>query len=306
VSGGVVSIITPSFNQGRFIERTIQSVIDQDLNGWSIEYIVIDGGSSDQTVEVLRKYPHLRWISEPDGGQADAVNKGLRATSGEIVGWLNSDDVYRPVAIASVCEFFEKHPEVDVVFGEADYLDEIDNLIGRYPTHNFLLSRLEEDCFLCQPAVFFRRRVVDRFGELDARLHYALDYEYWLRLARGGASFAYMPEILAGSRLYPATKTRAGRMDSHLEVNSMLRRRLGHVPDRWIYNYAHARLERTRIDRGQHLRFALALAALSVWASLRWNHALPATVRHTTAIWIRDGIKSLAFSLKSQARAALR
>ncbi len=304
---GTISVITPSFNQGHFIGRTIESVLEQDLNGWALEYIVVDGGSTDETLEVVRRYDgRLRWISEPDRGQADAFNKGVRATSGEVIGWVNSDDVYLPGGLRTVCDFMDAHPEVDVVFGEANYLNDVDQVIGRYPTEPFNLARLHETCYLCQPAVFFRRRLVDRFGLLDERLHYTLDYEYWLRLAHGAATFAHVPDLLAGSRLHPGIKTFAGRLKQHQEMNWMMRERLGSVPDQWLYNYAHARLEHTSLDRAKHLRFALALTAWTLWATLRWNHSLPGSVRRTMVIWLKDGIKLLAWSLRSQARAALR
>jgi glycosyltransferase involved in cell wall biosynthesis len=302
-----VSIVTPSLNQGRFIERTIQAVLAQDTGGRALEYMVVDGGSHDNTLEVVRAYAdRLRWVSEPDRGQADAVNKGLRSTSGDTIGWLNSDDVYFPGAIQAACDFLDAHPQVDVVYGDAVHIDERDEVVGTYPTEPFALGRLEETCFLCQPAVFFRRRVVERFGFLDERLHIALDYEYWLRLARGGASFAHLPRVLAGWRLYPGIKTYAGRMQMHLEVNRMMLEQLGRVPDRWIFNYAHAKLEQTSIDSSQHLRFAVALTALTLWASLRWNRSVAPSVRTTTLIWLRDGVKLLGWSLMAQARARLR
>jgi glycosyltransferase involved in cell wall biosynthesis len=302
----VFSIITPSFNQGRFLQRAIDSVLSQDVPGWTIEYIVVDGGSRDQTCEVLGRYAdRLRWISEPDRGQADAVNKGLRATRGELIGWLNSDDVYAPGALRTVGEFLDQHPEVDLVYGEAEYLDADDRVLGRYPTERFDAARLQHTCYLCQPAVFFRRRLVDRLGLLDERLHYTLDYEYWLRAAHAGARFAHVPDVLAGSRLHPGIKTYAGRLKLHQEMNWMMAERLGRVPDQWLYNYAHARLEPTRIDRTKHLRFALGLTAWTLWAALRWNHAIPSSVRRTTTIWLKDGLKLFAASLRAQASAAL-
>lgn len=302
----VISIITPSFNQGAFIGRTIESVLAQDVSGRTLEYLVVDGGSQDGTLDVLQRYgDSARWISEPDRGQADAVNKGLQATRGEVIGWVNSDDLYAAGAIRSVCEFLEGHPEVDVVYGDAEYVDENDRVVGRYPTEGFDVERLYETCFLCQPAVFFRRRVLDRFGLLDERLHYTLDYEYWLRLARGGATFAHLPTVLAAWRLHPGIKSHIGRLKVHQEMNWMMAERIGRVPDRWLYNYAHARLEQTGIDRSKHLRFALGLTVWTLWASVRWNHGIPPSVRRTNTIWLKDGLKLFAASVRSHARAAL-
>ena len=281
-----VSVITPSFNQGQFIERAIQSVLSQDIA--DVEYAVFDGGSSDGTVDILKRYESkLRWVSEKDRGQADAINKGLRATSYEVIGWLNSDDIYYPGAIPAVCSFFDSHPNVDVVYGDAYHIDEQDRIIEPYYTETWDLERFKDVCYLCQPAVFFRRRIVGRFGMLDERLRYCMDYEYWLRLALGGAEFAYLQRVLAGSRLYAETKTLGARVRVHREINDMMRRRLGRVPDRWLFNYAHAVVETKGFCRDERLRFVAALTAVSLYASVRWNRGVSWDVLRTTFRWIR-------------------
>ena len=160
------SIVTPSFNQGTFIERTLQSVADQ--TGFEIEHVVFDGGSTDRTVDILKARGNsISWTSEPDRGQADAVNKGIRATSGEIIGWLNSDDVYYPGAFAQVSAFFEAHADIDVVYGMADHIDRDGVAFEAYPTEPWDFFRLKDTCFICQPAVFFRRRIIEQHGLLD-------------------------------------------------------------------------------------------------------------------------------------------
>ena len=230
-------MITPSFNQGNFIERTIQSVLNQDVD---VEYVVFDAASADLTVGVLRKYSkQLKWVSEPDQGQADAVNKGVQATNGEIIAWINLDDIYLDGTLKTVEHFFDQNAEVDVLYGDAWYIDVNDRKMAAYQTEPWNLQRLSDVCYICQPAAFFRRRIIDRFGFLDVSLHYCMDYEFWLRIGQGGARFAYQPTYLAGSRMYPENKTLGQKMAVHLEINDMLKNRLGRVPDSWLYSYAH-------------------------------------------------------------------
>ena len=288
-----VSVVTPSYNQGRFIERTVRSVLDQE--GCEVQYVVMDGGSQDETLSVLRRYESaLRWRSEPDDGQADAVNKGICSTSGEVIGWLNSDDVYYPGALAAVQHYLERHPEIDVVYGDAHHIDEDDAIIESYYCEDWDPQRLREICFLCQPAVFFRRRVVDRHGLLDTSLRYSMDYEYWLRLSQGGARFGYLRRYLAGSRMYADNKTVSQRVPAHAEINHMLRRRLGAATDRWVANYAHVRLEEAGVRRETSPRwFAVAAAALTLGSSLRWNRRLSRRLLSECLGWVRSAFGRL-------------
>jgi len=266
-----ISVVTPSYNQGRFIERTIRSVLEQDYS--SLEYFVCDGGSTDQTVEVLKAYSsRLRWLSEKDKGQASAVNKGIRATKGDVIGWLNSDDVYYPTALRTAAELFALRPEVDVVYGDAHHIDTDDKVIQRYPTQQWDFTKLMQTCYLCQPAVFFRRSVIERWGYLDEALQYCMDYEYWLRLAIGGARFHHESRFLAGSRFYAETKTLSARVKVHAEINDMLKAKLGTTPNAWILAYAHVFADdKLKIKRSARARYVQALAVLSIYSSLRWN-----------------------------------
>jgi glycosyltransferase involved in cell wall biosynthesis len=289
-----ISVVTPSFNQERFVERTILSVLNQEIPG--LEYVVIDGGSTDETVNILKQYEdRLRWVSEKDNGQADAVNKGIKATRGEIIGWLNSDDIYYPGALAAVLAFFEKHPEADVVYGDADHIDIDDGVIEPYYTEDWNYERLKEICFLCQPAVFFRRRVTEREGLLDDRHRYCMDYEFWLRL---GASipFIRINRKLAGSRMYDDNKTLGSRVAVHREMNDMLRQSLGSVPDKWIYNYAHAVVDRKGYKRTtpkEDLKYVFMLVGVSIFTFARWRHSLPLNAMRDMGKWLGASLRNV-------------
>lgn len=285
-----VSAITPSYNQGRFIGRTIDSVLSQQ-GARDLEYVVMDGGSTDETVSILQSYgDRLRYRSERDKGQPDAVNKGIAATTGEVIAWLNSDDVYSPGTLQAVLEVFKSRPDVDVVYGDGDHIDVDDAVIEPYPAEPFSLERLKERCIICQPAAFFRRRVVERFGALDLRWQYTLDYEFWLRLAKGGAVFAYLPRKLAGSRFYPQTKTSGAKLKVHAEINDMMAATFGRVPDRWLCNYAHALVREQWKLAEKGLAFTPAVALASLGASVRWNRGVSAALARTTLSWLTRGL----------------
>lgn len=286
-----VSIVTPSYNQGQFIKRTLESVATQV--GADIEHVVFDGGSTDKTVDVIKRFGNgIRWVSEKDRGQTDAVNKGIRATDGEIIGWLNSDDIYYPDAIARVVAFFETYPEVDVIYGMADHIDLNDHAFEAYPTEPWNFARLRETCFICQPATFFRRRVVNQYGLLNENLHFCMDYEYWLRLAKADIKFAYLQEKLAGSRLYADNKTLGSRVKVHAEINDMQKTLFGEVPDRWLWNYAHAVVEES-VDRSRFpRRFALCMLIVAMTATLRWNRRIAPEMKvHLLDLWRRFRIR---------------
>ncbi len=179
----IVSIITPSFNQVDFIEQTILSVLSQEYP--NIEHIIIDGGSTDGTLEILRKHNNkIKWISEPDKGQADAVNKGFSMAKGEILGWLNSDDTFNISALNTVVEQFLKNPDLAMVYGDAYYINKEGKIIGEYLTEDFSLKRLADTCFICQPTVFIKTDVFKEIGMFDINLHTCMDYEYWIRVGK--------------------------------------------------------------------------------------------------------------------------
>ena len=217
-----ISVVIPSFNQAAFLPATLDSVFGQDHP--DVETMVFDGGSTDGSVAVLQDYAarhpgQLWWTSGPDGGQADAINRGLARATGDVLCYLNSDDVFRPGALSLVANHFAAHPGNLVLYGRAHHLREDGSTLEDYPTESWNFRRLLTTCFLCQPAVFWRREVTERFGVFDADLHFAMDYEYWLRLGHGGVTFEYLDEAyLAGSRLHGGTKTLSQRVRTHHEI----------------------------------------------------------------------------------------
>jgi glycosyltransferase involved in cell wall biosynthesis len=281
-----ITVVTPSFNQGPFIRRTIESVLSQKVHG--LEYLVYDAMSTDGTPAVLAEFSgELTAVIERDAGQADAVNKGLRAARGDVIGWLNSDDVYYPGALAQVLEIFAANPGIDVIYGDADHIDEHDGVMEAYYTEPFDYQRLKEVCFLCQPAVFFRRSVVEQYGPLDAGLRYCMDFEYWLRILADKPPF-FLRQRLAGSRLYAQNKTLGSREAVHREILEMLKRKFGAPPIRWVYNYGHAVLAERGLTRDTpeaDRAFVGAVAELCEAAFVQYFGHVPASELPTLARW---------------------
>ena len=205
------SVVTPSLNQGIFIEDAIRGVQSQRYP--SLEHIIVDGGSTDRTLEVLASYPQLRWSSESDKGQSDAINKGFQAAEGDIVSWCNTDDYYLPGAFESVVKAFEASA-ADVVYGEIIYVTQGKELIRHKKEHRFdAKTLLYYGCYIPSTSTFFSRRVIDDGELLDVDLKVAMDYEYFLRLASKGYKFVHVPQPLAAFRLQ---ETNAGKRYEHL------------------------------------------------------------------------------------------
>jgi glycosyltransferase involved in cell wall biosynthesis len=281
-----ITVITPSFNQGRFIRATIESVLSQGIS--DIEYLVFDAGSTDETISVLNSFgDSIQWVSEADNGQTDAVNKGLRVARGNIIGWLNSDDIYYPGAFNAVLEVFERHPEVDILYGEADHIDESGNVMEPYYNEEWDYERLRDVCFICQPAVFFRKSIVDEFGLLNDKLRYCMDYEYWLRIGKK-KPFYYLKEKLAGSRLYQDNKTLGSAVAVHEEIMLMFKREFPPVPDRWIFNHAHVAAREGGLTTGTRrdkMKFFTKLITVALWNSLRLRYYIPRSMIRTILGW---------------------
>ena len=290
----LVTVVTPSFNQGRFIRETIESVLKQDYP--RIEYLVMDGGSTDETLSILHEYSdRLRWVSEPDRGQAHAINKGWRQATGSIVAYLNSDDVYLPGAVTHAVGALQAHPDAAAVYGEGYHVDEAGAILERYPTESFDADRLREICFICQPTVFLRREAVDRAGYLDESLRYCMDYDLWIRLARAGKSFTHTPQYLASTRLHADTKTLGQRGEAHAEILRVIYRHFGRVEPRLVFGYAHAVLGLE--NRQVSIRDRLSLIRLSLLTFLRYNRSIPRAAWPVWWIWLRDCYRDARMSL---------
>jgi glycosyltransferase involved in cell wall biosynthesis len=204
----LVSIVTPSFNQATFLEATLRSVLDQDYP--HLEYLVIDGGSTDGSLDILRRYENrlARWISEADRGQADAVNKGLRLARGEIVAWLNSDDLYLPGAVSQAVSVLSAYPEVSMVYADGVLIDAHRHVLDWHRYRRY--SVLDLLCFevLLQPTVFVRRDALKAVGLLDESYELILDHELWVRLA-AHSPIVHVPQFWAAERTHPEAKTMA-------------------------------------------------------------------------------------------------
>ena len=204
----LISIITPSLNQGRFIEETILSVKFQDYP--HIEHIVIDGGSTDETIDVLKKYENqynLKWISEPDKGQSDALNKGLRMAKGKIIGWLNSDDTYQPQAVKKIVETFLKYPEVDIIYGKCNFINENNEISGSSNLKPFTLKALSKHQLNPSVAVFYQKGVFEKIGDFNFSLQFVMDYDFYIRIAKKRLNIKGIDIILANFRSHFLSKT---------------------------------------------------------------------------------------------------
>ncbi len=203
----LVSIVTPSFNQVRYLEATIQSVLSQNYP--RLEYIIVDGGSIDGSVDVIKRYESKLawWVSEKDKGQTDAINKGFAHAKGDFLAWLNSDDTYEPDTLSSAVKFLQTHPEVGLVYGDANYINEDGRVIGRFPAAQTELVRLRRGyVHIPQQAAFFRADLWHMVGPLDPSFYFAMDYDLWVRLAIH-SQVKYVPQTWANFRLHTTGKT---------------------------------------------------------------------------------------------------
>jgi glycosyltransferase involved in cell wall biosynthesis len=256
----LISVVTPSYNQARFLEDTLRSVLSQDYP--RSEHIVVDGGSTDGSVDIIRRHaPHLRyWVSEPDRGQSHAINKGLAMAQGGVLAWLNSDDTYLPGALAEVGAFFARHPDVDLVYGDYVYTDADGRPLRR--RHVFATMSYESllyHDYLGQPAVFFRRSLFDKVGPLDESLHYCMDWDLFLRMWRVCRP-RHLPVVLATYRLDQSAKSNAEDTAAALASAHLVQQR-----------HMNRRFSSPWLNRAWHRAYFYSSFLVRAWAVLRDN-----------------------------------
>lgn len=228
-----ISIVTPSFEQGIYLEKTIQSVLSQNYS--NLEYVVKDGGSKDSSKQVLERYKDKLsyWASEPDTGQSQAINLGFAHTTGEIMAWLNSDDLLLPGALAFVADYFNTHPEIDVIYGNRLLIDENDMEIGRWILPGHSGQALSWADFIPQETMFWRRSIWEKVGgQIDESFRFAMDWDLLIRFRDAGAKFAHLPRFIGAFRVHDHQKTTAANDIGSKETKRIQKRIFGHVPSR--------------------------------------------------------------------------
>jgi glycosyltransferase involved in cell wall biosynthesis len=237
-----ISIIMPSYQQAKYIEKSLRSILAQNYE--QIEIVVADGSSVDGSVEILERmakgHPNLSFLSEPDNGPADALNKALAKSGGTIFGWLNSDDIYSPNIFSKIVAFFDEHPEKVMVYGQGLYIDESDNELGHYPTQkpNVGLRAFAKNCFICQPTVFFKSSMYTLLGPLDTSLKTSFDYEYWMRAFHNFPDrIGFIDEVLAKSRLHKDCITLNDRRTIAAEGAKLAHKYFGVSGIHWFVTY---------------------------------------------------------------------
>jgi len=288
----IISIVTPSFNQGQYLEETILSVLNQDYP--ALEFFIIDGGSTDGSVEIIKKYAHrlTYWESKPDRGQSHGINKGFRMASGEIVAWLNSDDLLAPGALKVVAQAWQKNPRLGLISGQTEIIDQAGkptgNVFGSEP--NVINSLLSSENPVSQPSTFFSTSALKEVGFLDETLHMSMDWDLWLRI---GARYPtlFIPKMLSKSRNWEMTKTRTQLVRSGPEHIRIVKNFIKQNPDfltsiqkRQALGSGYLRKGRLDYEAGKWLFFRLDLL-IAIFYGMKptqrkdlklFNHAFPA------------------------------
>ncbi len=239
----LISVVMPSYNQGQFIEESIKSVLDQSYP--NCELIVADGGSTDNTLSSLNNLKsiygkRLRWISEADSGPANAINKAIKLSAANIIGWLNSDDLYALRSLSTAYLYFKTHPECIMFYGQGEHIDSLGKFLGHYPTLPPPDSdqAFQNGCFICQPTVFLRRDVFDQVGLLDESLATAFDFELWMRIFKAyPEQVGFMSQLLAYSRIHADCITSMQRRLVAIENIKILKKHYNHAEIHWLQTY---------------------------------------------------------------------
>jgi glycosyltransferase involved in cell wall biosynthesis len=293
--GPLVTIVTPSFNSGRFIEQAIQSVLQQDYP--RIEYLVVDGGSTDETLAILaRAGRRVQFLSGSDSGTADALNRGFTKTNGDILAWLNADDYYLPGAVSAAVDSLAANPEVGAVYAEGMWVNETGQVLGRYPTvQPYDPSMWSQECAICQPTCFFRRSAYDAIGGIDISLKSAFDYDLWIRMAQL-YRFTSIPSFTAASRMHSGNLSLRRRDLVFQESFQLLKRHYGYVPLKWIYGAKqYSRDRQDQFFQPLHISLSTLLASLPVGLYHNSQHPM----RYCGECFSKITMANMAFYLRS-------
>jgi len=276
----LVSIVTPSYHQARYLEATIQSVLEQDYA--YVEYLVVDGASTDGSVDIIKKYESslAYWISEKDSGQADAINKGLARAKGDVLAWLNSDDYYLSNTISSVVKVFEENPDVVMVYGDMLAVDEQGQTINVLKYKQLSLEDLLCFQIIGQPAVFFRRDAFEKTGGLDTTFHFLLDHHLWIRIAEQG-KILHVPQTWSAARYHAEAKNRAKAAEFGREAFRILdwAKSQPGLAESISGVERRARASAHRVDARYLLDGGQSLSALKAWVRALFIHPPTALAR---------------------------
>lgn len=289
-----ISIITPSYNQGEFLEDTIKSVLNQKYE--NLEYIIMDGGSTDESPTIIKKYaaqyPNIiKWFSGKDEGQTDAINKGLEMATGEIIAWLNSDDIYAANAFKSVVDFFQNHPQAEFIHGIGHHIAKNGEFIEEYPSQPTDFAKLHQRCQICQPTAFWRRSLLTKIGLLDDKLNYCMDYDFWIRAAQV-SPLNFVPAHLASTRFYAETKTLGEKQKVFYEAMKITKKYYDRVHPAWILGYSNA-IHEKNLKHGRKLSeitFRLKLFLCSIFYFLKYNRKIGRAELKTINRWLKDAL----------------
>ena len=272
--------MTPSYNQAKYLEQTIQSVLEQDYT--RLEYLVVDGQSTDNSVEIIKRHADKLtwWVSEKDAGQGDAVNKGIARAKGDIIAWLNSDDYYLPGTISAVVKVFEENPDVVMIYGDMLAVDEQGRTINTLKYKQLTLQDLLCFQIIGQPSVFFRREAYEKAGGLDIIFHFLLDHHLWIRIAQQG-KILHVSQIWSAARYHAEAKNRAKAAEFGREAFRILA---------WVKSQPglaeaitgverRARASGHRVDARYLLDGGQPLSALKAWTRALFIHPPTALAR---------------------------